>query len=55
MFDIYRGRIVVCDSSAIREAALAVSATIKTTVGLSTIAAVTANGKVVGKRRGVDD
>ena len=55
VFDIYRGRIVVSDSPAKREAALTVSATIKTAVRLSAIASVTANREIVGKRRGVDD
>src|SRR6185437_11177302 len=55
VFDIDRSRIVVSDSPAKREATLAVSATIKTAVRLSTIASVTAKGKIVGKRRGVDD
>lgn len=55
VFDIYRGRIVVSDSPAVREAALAVSATIKTAVRLSAIAPVTADGEIVGKGRGIDD
>ena len=47
VFDIYRGRIVVSDSPAIREAALAVSATIKAAVRLSAIAPVTAMAKLL--------
>ncbi len=52
MLHIDRGRIVVRNSGAIREAAGAVHAA--TAVGLSAIAAVTANCEVVGKRRGIE-
>lgn len=55
VFDIQRGRIVVGDSAAVGEAACAVHAAVKSAISLSAVAAVTAIGEVVGKRRGVDD
>src|SRR6185369_1515454 len=56
VLDIHRGRIVVGNRAAVCKAASAVlGASAAPAVGFSAVAAVTAIGRVVCKRRGIDD
>src|SRR6185369_12963861 len=49
------GAIVISYRTTISETAGAVHAAVKTAVGLAAVAAIAANGKVIGERCGVDD